>query len=311
MWDGGGEAVPRCRSEHVWSIKMDKIKTEQWIMGVSIVFSLALLFITLFSDDLWHEDSYEHAPPIVAGIPAPHRDGREKMACSSCHEIMSMRNQAALPPTNPNAAGIAVPPIRAGTLSPHTDGRQNQACRNCHHIIPRSEAQALHGQRVQSANPTPPAPMGVSAAWTPNPGMATNAMQPVLPPDGVRRLQIAGPKTGQDVTDFGALTIPLDRAGLHRFQGKISQVAIAAPNGPDSLINIWVDDGVNVPHRAVLAPSWFLNEQRCPVALNMYVKGLAFRIELPHAVDPLYVKSISVNGKTCLLRDTLGVPMWQ
>ncbi|WP_158498782.1 magnetochrome domain-containing protein [Magnetospira sp. QH-2] len=284
-------------------------------MGASIVFSLALLLITLFSDDLWEEHDYEHAPPIVAGIPAPHMDGREKMACSSCHVIMSTRNQAALPSTNPNATGIAVPPIKAGTLSPHTDGREAQPCRNCHQIIPRSAAQAQQGMRIgQATPPSRPQPVGVAAAWTQQPqrqAMASNALQPVMPPDGVKRLRIAGPGQGNGTTDFGSLNIPLDRAGLHRFQGSIAQVAISAPNAQNSLINIWVDDGVNVPHRAVLAPSWFLEEQRCPVSLNMYVKGLAFRIELPQAVDPLYVKTIAVNGKTCVLRDTLGAPAWQ
>ena len=81
-------------------------------------------------------------PPINAGDPAPHTDGREKMNCAMCHQIIGGAPTGQIPtgqiPTGMTvAAPVGVPPpIPRGTVSPHTDGRQNMDCAMCHQILP-------------------------------------------------------------------------------------------------------------------------------------------------------------------------------
>lgn len=98
------------------------------------------------------------APPIIAGTPAPHTDGREKMQCTICHRILQPGQAAAAPAPAPVAFPFASPasvppqpgldmtiaaaqpiqagpPIRAGMAAPHRDGRERMDCKLCHQII--------------------------------------------------------------------------------------------------------------------------------------------------------------------------------
>ncbi|MFN3077342.1 MAG: magnetochrome domain-containing protein, partial [Alphaproteobacteria bacterium] len=82
------------------------------------------------------------APPIAAGVPAPHADGREKMPCTDCHQVTGAAPVAfgGTPGSlgrlvaAPGAQGSG-PPIAAGVPSPHTDGRENLPCSTCHQIL--------------------------------------------------------------------------------------------------------------------------------------------------------------------------------
>lgn len=89
-------------------------------------------------------------PTIIAGTPAPHADGREKMDCLMCHKVVAaasapapapvaMQFQFAQPNTslamNVAAPRGAAPPINANARAPHRDGRENMNCKACHAII--------------------------------------------------------------------------------------------------------------------------------------------------------------------------------
>ncbi|CAA7622268.1 magnetosome formation protease MamE [Magnetospirillum sp. UT-4] len=77
-------------------------------------------------------------PAIMAGVPAPHTDGRQNMDCTTCHDIIPAGNQPAAGmggPMLPVAAPVAPPPIPVGAVAPHTDGRQNMNCATCHQMI--------------------------------------------------------------------------------------------------------------------------------------------------------------------------------
>ena len=134
------------------------MKTGPLIVAVGGGFSLALLVFAMFADDMWEDDDYDDAPPIVAGIPSPHRDGRENMACSTCHRIMGRKlvgaDGIAPAPRNPNKD---TPPIVAGTPSPHRDGRENIACSTCHKIVAREGVGAQgNAQTATSRNVATP-----------------------------------------------------------------------------------------------------------------------------------------------------------
>ena len=102
--------------------------------------------VAIVADDLW-EDEYHDAPAIHAGIPAPHRDGREKIVCSSCHVILPSKTggagqmaQGAGNETKKSAGGASAgtPPIAFAdaALPSHDDGRNAMVCQNCHEILP-------------------------------------------------------------------------------------------------------------------------------------------------------------------------------
>lgn len=105
------------------------MKSEEWIIGAGVVTLLLITIITFLAESIW-EDDYHDAPDIVAGTLAPHRDGREQIACASCHVVLADA------PAGQKAA-VAPPPIFADSPNPHTDGREKMACKNCHKIILR------------------------------------------------------------------------------------------------------------------------------------------------------------------------------
>ena len=82
------------------------------------------------------------APPILAGVASPHRDGRETMDCGICHQLLprggnraaggGARGVAAAAP----APAMAAPAIVAGTPAPHRDGRETMDCAICHKFVP-------------------------------------------------------------------------------------------------------------------------------------------------------------------------------
>ncbi|MBF0093068.1 MAG: magnetochrome domain-containing protein [Alphaproteobacteria bacterium] len=150
-----------------------------------------------------------NAPPIYAGMTPPHLDGREKLACSTCHQILqrtaagpmapvAMGQFAAAPAMGQFAAapaamgqlaampGGAAPPIQAGAAAPHTDGREAMDCTSCHQIIGGAAvafqyqfAKPPSSLAVNVATPTaPPATgsptgplMGAGAVASPMPGL--------------------------------------------------------------------------------------------------------------------------------------------
>jgi hypothetical protein len=120
------------------------MKLEQMVIGGGLAFVIGLSVVAIVADDLW-EDEYHDAPAIPAGIRAPHHDGREKIACNSCHVILAGKTGDAVREERRagKGAGMAnagvVPPIALGSVVPvsHKDGRNTMVCQNCHEILPR------------------------------------------------------------------------------------------------------------------------------------------------------------------------------
>ncbi|MDQ6991943.1 MAG: magnetochrome domain-containing protein [Mariprofundus sp.] len=87
-------------------------------------------------------------PPIRAGVPSPHRDGREKMSCATCHELISANGNSmavnGFRLQTPTFRGELLPIAAQGMqaaprISPkstppasHRDGRNQMNCASCH-----------------------------------------------------------------------------------------------------------------------------------------------------------------------------------
>ena len=124
------------------------------------------------------------APTIVAGTPAPHKDGRENLDCLSCHKIVATSTAhpvAFTPAIGTMATGLAMnvaaplprdpgPAINAndGTPGNHRDGRDRMNCAFCHQI-----------RGAASANPVA---FGIQPGNTLATGLAMNVAAP-LPRD--------------------------------------------------------------------------------------------------------------------------------
>lgn len=111
------------------------------------------------------------APPIFAGMRPPHTDGRESLACASCHQILP--KAGTISPVVwgqavalPGQGGGAAPPIMANAPSPHTDGRGN--CTACHQIIGGTGTMnpVAWGQAVAMPPQPPPIKAGVASPHT-------------------------------------------------------------------------------------------------------------------------------------------------
>ena len=201
------------------------MKTGPLIVAVGGGFSLALLVFAMFADDMWEDDDYDDAPPIVAGIPSPHRDGRENMACSTCHRIMGRKlvgaDGIAPAPRNPNKD---TPPIVAGTPSPHRDGRENMACSTCHRIM---------GRKLVGADGIAPAPRNPNkdtppiVAGTPSPhrdgreNIACSTCHKIVAREGVGAQGNAQTATSRNVATPGL--VPSIGTDTWRYQGNVKK----------------------------------------------------------------------------------------
>ncbi|MBF0453941.1 MAG: magnetochrome domain-containing protein [Magnetococcales bacterium] len=229
----------------------------EWIMAVGIVFGMALLLLSVVKDDPWNDHVYDKAPPISAGVPSPHRAGRQKMVCSSCHEII-----------NPTLSGRSkvIPPIVAGAPAPHRDGREKQLCSHCHKIIsPRSAAQSI----------------------------AVAQIIPVITPANTFDPEMH------------------ERFKLTRIQGKIVRIVEKTVQSGRENLNVMIDNGISKPAWYNLAPKKFLVEQGCSVQTGLFVKGTAYREIGRRNPQIQYVKTLSVNGQLCDLRNTHMVGLWE
>ncbi|MBF0448996.1 MAG: magnetochrome domain-containing protein [Magnetococcales bacterium] len=232
----------------------------EWIMAAGIAFGISLLMFSIVKDDPWNDHVYDRAPPISAGVPSPHRAGRQKMVCSSCHEII-----------NPTLSGRAqvIPPIVSGAPAPHIDGREKQLCSHCHKIIsPNKIAKTIAvAQRI--------------------PVLSAMVASPTLDPEWHEKFH------------------------LTRFQGKVVRVVEKTAQSGRENLNILIDDGINKPAWYNLAPRWFLKKEGCSVQTGFFVKGTAYK-EIGVATPQIqYVKTLSVNGQFCDLRNTHMNGLWE
>jgi S1-C subfamily serine protease len=127
-------------------------------------------------------------PPIMAGVASPHRDGRQSMVCTNCHDVVGgagaggvgRQVQPMMPVAAP--AGAVPPPIVAGIASPHVDGREKMTCNTCHTILPsKAGVVALpgpgaNGVPYQFAQPPASLAMNVQAGTAANKGGSGQVM---------------------------------------------------------------------------------------------------------------------------------------
>jgi ferredoxin len=246
-------------------------------MALGIAFGLALFLTAAFNANPWDDHAYGLAPPIVSGMPAPHRDGREKMVCSSCHVVMPPKTVAGAPPG-------AVLPIVQGTPAPHTDGREKIACSSCHTIIAKGKV----------VPPAPPPAQAVAAAMT--------VAAPVAP------APLPGPVAQLPPEPMGGEAAEMFTP--YRFQGKVLKVAGTGAQSVWGDIYVLVDDGINSPAWIDLAPRWFLQAGGCHLRTGMFVKGTAFRDPAGDSTSLVIGQTVMVNGEVCALRDHHMTGLW-
>jgi hypothetical protein len=246
-------------------------------MASGVTFGMAMFLTAVFNDNPWNDHTYGKAAPIVAGMAAPHRDGREKMVCSSCHMVVPAKSAV-----GPASWGL---PIVQGTKAPHLDGREKLACASCHTILARDKADgaATRLRPVQSV--ATPQPRGVTVALP-------------VPAESGPPAEILSPEAHEWFTAF-------------RFQGKVRRVAGTGSTSVWGDVFVLVDDGINPPGWLDLAPRLFLQAGGCHIRAGMFVKGTAYRDPAggPGALG--YAKSIMVNGELCTLRDTHLNGLWE
>ena len=254
-------------------------------MASGIAFALALFLTAVFNINPWADHTYQLAPPIVAGMPAPHRDGREEMVCSSCHIVTPAKAAA-------NAPVGSVLPIVAVTPSPHKDSRSNMDFAACHTIIPKGAAAAM-----------PPAAPPV-----------LTAPAPAAPPAGPVTVTVALPQTTLPPLPLGLPFAPSGEEELnippYRFQGQILKVAGTGASSQWGDVYILLDDRVNDPVWINLAPRWYLQAKGCLVRSGLFIKGMAFRDPAPDGPSPSYAMSLTVNGEFCRMRDVHMRGLW-
>ena len=116
------------------------------------------------------------------------------------------------------------------------------------------------------------------------------------------------PSWGRNVALKG-LT-PFTKARSQRFQGRVDMVFVRGADVDWGQVHIWVAGGLASRQQISLAPDWYLKYLGCPIAENMYVKGVAFDFESVQPGDKLYAKTITVNGNACRLRNDEGFALW-
>ncbi|OSM08653.1 magnetochrome domain-containing protein [Magnetofaba australis] len=298
------------------------MKMAEWIMASGIVFGLGFFLLAVFDDDPWDDHAYDKAPPVGAGVPAPHRDGREKMVCSSCHEIIAKNGRVTAGPGQ-GGGPPPIPPITQGTPSPHKDSRDKMACANCHEIIGGNSAP----KRASAKIPPPPIARGAPAPHTDGrEKRVCSSCHKLVAPTGAPVALAGSARWPLAATPIALTTHPPlpqstprnmrgpewhEQFTLTRFQGKVIRQVDKTPNSGRENLHILVHDGVNAPRWVNVAPGWFLNQQQCSVGVGMYVKGTAYRDMALRAGEALlYAATLSVNGAYCQLRDNHMIGFW-
>ena len=118
----------------------------------------------------------------------------------------------------------------------------------------------------------------------------------------------AAPSWGRNVALKGLA--PFKEARSQRFRGRIETVLVRGADVGWGQVHIWITGSPDSQRQISLAPDWYLKYLRCPIAENMLVKGAAFDFDTIRPGDKLYAKTITVNGKTCRLRNDEGFALW-
>jgi hypothetical protein len=120
-----------------------------------------------------------------------------------------------------------------------------------------------------------------------------------------------GARANADTRKTPAGMVPFSKARTTRFQGKVVRVISLGNTTGWGQLHVWVDDGGGGPSKEIsIAPDWFLIHLGCMIKENTRVKGVAFSFGKMRPDPELYVKNITVDGKTCDLRNDEGFALW-
>ena len=133
----------------------------------------------------------------------------------------------------------------------------------------------------------------------------------LLPSDPVADLSGA-------TTAMPATAVPAALPGLSpftpskplQFAGRVTQVASIGNDVGWGQIHIWIDDGTGVLRELSVAPQTYLAQIGCPPFDGTRVSGIGFNFDAGQPNAELYVKTITVGGQTCRLRDDEGLALW-
>ncbi|MBF0093615.1 MAG: magnetochrome domain-containing protein [Alphaproteobacteria bacterium] len=252
-------------------------------MALGVAFGLGLFLTSVFDSDPWNDHTYDIAPPIVSGAPAPHQDGREAMVCSSCHAVVPMKMAAG------QTRGLF--PIIQGAPSPHLDQRKDMACASCHTILPKGKGLPKGTGLAKTAPPPPPQALAAPRALTV--ALPVAVANPPVPSPAV-----LDPEAHERFLPF-------------RFQGRVSRVAVTGKRAAWGDVYVLVDGGINPPRWIDLAPWVYLRAGGCHVRTGMFIKGTAYRDPADTPTSLAYGKNLVVNGELCPLRDNHLTGMWE
>lgn len=104
--------------------------------------------------------------------------------------------------------------------------------------------------------------------------------------------------------------VPFSRAASERFRGKVVRTVSLGSDTGWGQIHIWVDNGSGPSREVSVAPNWYLQHLGCSIADNSRVQGVAFRYSKSQPDAELYAKNITIDGKSCRLRNDDGFALW-
>lgn len=105
--------------------------------------------------------------------------------------------------------------------------------------------------------------------------------------------------------------VPFTKAKTDRFEGKVVRVISLGNDTGWGQLRVWVDAGGGGTSREVsVAPDWYLMHLGCTITKGARVKGSAFTFGKKLPDSELYAKNITIDGKTCDLRNDEGFALW-
>ncbi|OEJ67304.1 magnetosome protein MamS [Magnetovibrio blakemorei] len=130
--------------------------------------------------------------------------------------------------------------------------------------------------------------------------------------------ELLAPTPDPNATDMAATPqeanvtglIPFTKASTTRFRGKVVRVMSLGNDTGWGQMHVWISDGAGQAQEISIAPDWYLMHMGCTVTEQAQVQGSAFSFGKPQTIPELYAKSITVDGKTCRLRNDEGFALW-
>ena len=104
--------------------------------------------------------------------------------------------------------------------------------------------------------------------------------------------------------------IPFSQAKSQRFRGSVTRLAVRGENTGWSQVHIWVDNGSGTSREVSVAPKWYLEYLGCRVQDNSTVRGVGFKFDRVRPNAELYAKNITIEEKSCRLRNDEGFALW-